>query len=289
MFTVSNFRTSILANAKSQTVLMESANKDWRGIFNQCALALFALCVVGCTTIDTSPGVGTALMDPFQDVERRILDVTNQSYESGDAAGAYAFKREMLEWNIDPTKLAEFDYWLSFLDFNLARLEEHFGDSDQSLRLFDHALEQLNRSDGSHAEAQALNAILVKSKIPLKPDDTFELLMDMRDMLDNALNLDRHSLRVQLAAVMDVVIHVPGFGRASNPDDVIELALTTDPIQVQESSIFTHPPTWGRAEVLALKIIHLGNSGRNDEATMTLELALREYPDHFRLRMLESR
>ncbi|MCY3884636.1 MAG: hypothetical protein OXG24_06910 [Gammaproteobacteria bacterium] len=266
---------------------MDAATKDWRGIFKPCALAVVALTIVGCAPIDTLDDVDASPTDPLQEAERRILETTDGSYENGDTSRAYALKREMLEWDIAPTKLAEFDYWLSFLDFNLARLEEHFGDPDQSLRLLNHALEQLNSTDGSHAEAQALNAILVKSKIPLTPDDTFELLMSMRETLDTALSLDQSSLRVQLAAVMDVVIHVPGFGRASNPDEIIAVALATDP-EGQKSSILSHPPTWGRAEVFALKVIHLRNSGLNDEAELTLEMALREYPSHFRLKMLDA-
>lgn len=265
---------------------MDTATKDRKRIFNPCALALVALFFLGCAPIDTLNDDDSARIDPLRHAEQRILAVTDQSYEDGDTSRAYALKREMLEWDIAPTRLAEFDYWLSFLDFNLARLELYFGDTDQSLRLLNHAIEQLNSSDGSHVEAQALYAILIKSKIPLAPDDTFELLMSMRKILDNASSLHQHNLRVQLAAVMDVVIHVPGFGRASNPDEIVERALATDAFDNQESSIFSHPPTWGRAEVFALKVVHLRNSDRNDEAELTLEMALREYPSHFRLRML---
>ena len=268
---------------------MDVTIERWRKIFNVCALALVAVFVVACTPIDTSNDAPISSVDPLQYVEQSILEVTDQSFEDRDTSVAYVLKRQMLEWEVAPDEENALAYWIAFLNFNIARLEEHLGDSEQSLLLVDQALGRLSSFDESHVEAQALKAILVKSKIPLAPDDTFELLMDMQDVLDNAINLNSANLRVQLAVAMDAVIQVPGFGGESDADEVLETALAMDEEQsANTGSIFSHPPTWGRAEVLALKVIHLRNSNRSNDATETLELALGEYPRHFLLRMLEA-
>ncbi len=268
---------------------MDVANEQRKKFCNASALAIVAVFVVSCTPTDTSNDGPISSVDPFQYVEQQILDVTDQSYEHGNASVAYALKRQMLEWDIGPHQEDAHAYWIAFLNFNVARLEEHFGDSEQGLLLIDQALGRLNSFDESHVEAQALKAILVKSKIPLVPDETFELLMDMQDVLDNAINLDSENLRVQLGAVMDAVIEVPGFGGGIDADEVLETALAMDPHRSDNvGSIFDHPPTWGRAEVLALKVVHLRNSGNKDGATETIESALEEFPNHFMLRMLET-
>ncbi len=268
---------------------MDVAKEQRMKFCNASALAIAAVFVVSCTPIDTSNDGPISLVDPFQYVEQQILDVTDESYENGNTSVAYALKRQMLEWDIAPHEENAHAYWIAFLNFNLARLEEHFGDSEQSLLLIDQALGRLNSFDESHVEAQALKAILVKSKIPLVPDETFELLMDMQDVLDNAMNLDSENFRVQLGAVMDAVIEVPGFGGEIDADAVLESALSMNPHHSENiGSIFDHPPTWGRAEVLALKAVHLRNSGNKDGAAETIESALEEFPNHFMLRILET-
>lgn len=266
---------------------MDVAIKHWRKILNASALALVAVVVWSCTPIDTSTDSPISSVDPFQYVEQQILDVTDQSYENGNTSVAYALKRDMLEWDIAPHKEIVLAYWIAFLNLNLARLEAHFGDSEQSLLLIDQAIGRLNSFGESHVEAQALKAILVKSKIPLVPDETFELLIDMQGVLDNAMNLESRNLRVQLAAAMEAVIEVPGFGGGTDATEVLDTALALDPRQTEGlGSVFDHPPTWGRAEVLALRAIHLRNSGDKEDATETIQSALEEFPNHFMLKML---
>ena len=268
---------------------MDVAIGHWGKFFNVSVLALVVGFVSACTPIDSSIDGPISSVDPFQYVEQQILDVSDQSYENSNTSVAYELKRQMLEWEIAPHEENALAYWIAFLNFNLARLEVHFGDAEQSLLLIDQALGRLNSFDESHVEAQALKAILVKSKIPLAPDDTFELLMDMQDVLVNALNLDEQNLRVQLAAAMDAVIVVPGFGGGTDADEILETALSMDPLQTDNlGAVFDHPPTWGRAEVLALKAIHLRNSGQKDGAVETIESALEEFPNHFLLRMLAA-
>ena len=264
---------------------MDVTNKHWGEVFSSFALAIVAVFAVGCTPI-FGP-VPSAY--PFQDLEQEILDVADRSYEEGDTSALYALERRIMGWDIVPQEENARAYWLAFLNFNLARIEEHSGDSEQSLLRIDRALEQINSLDESNVETQALKAILVKSKIPLAPDDTFELLMDMQDVLNTALNLDERNLRAQLAAAMDAVIEVPGFGGGIDANDILEAALAMDPYQTDNvGTVFDHPPTWGRAEVLALKVIHLRDSGRPNEARESLESALEEFPNHFVLKMLDT-
>ena len=139
---------------------MDVAVKHWRKIFNASAFAIVAGFVVACTPIDTSSEGPISSVDPFQFVEQQILEVTDESFENGNTSVAYALKRQMLEWDIAPQQENALAYWIAFLNFNLARLEEHFGDSEQSLLLIDQALGRLNSFDESHVEAQALKAIL---------------------------------------------------------------------------------------------------------------------------------
>lgn len=267
---------------------MSMVTNKWKNNSCKSVLAIIVLFVIGCAPIDTSNDLPNPTVDPFQSVERKILDATDQSYEEGDAGVAYLFKRQMEDWEISPSQEIAFAYWKAFLNFNLARLEQYFGDSEQSLELIDQAIVYLNGVDKVDAELQALRAILLKSKIPFASDDTFELLVAMRDNLANALVLDETNLRSQLASAMDAVILIPGFGAGANPDEVMQTALDMDSESTIGSTLFAFPPTWGREEVLALQVIHLSNLGQADEAASILELALEEYPNHFMLKMLDN-
>lgn len=250
-------------------------------------------CIVlaACTTLET-PGEGQSTHeDLLRDIESRILAASNQCYMDSDAADLYALKREILTWDVTADQQEAQEYWLAFADFNLAQLEAILGNPNQSKLLLEQALNSLRSMDSMNAEVRALLAILTQEKIRFAPGETFELVTQVRNQISTAMELDNENLRVQLANVMHSVIDIPGFGGATDPEEIIANALEKASIgsaPLNDKSRFSHPPTWGRARILGYEVVYLMNLGNDERAVETLNATLEEFPNHYWLMELAT-
>ncbi len=250
------------------------------------------LALSSCTTLETSTDGLQSGANPLEEIEHRILATSHQCYVAKDTSSLYALKREMLTWDVDSEQWAAHVYWLAFADFNIAQLEEIFGSTDQSLLLIDQAIDSLRDTEALNVEAHSLLAILSQEKIKFAPDETFELVTQVRNQVSSAIELDSENLRAHLANVMNSVVEIPGFGRSVDPQETIAQALEKASLDIgdmDEDLTFMHPPTWGFARILGYEVIYLMNVGNTEGAIEAIGRALEEFPDHYWLMELEAR
>ncbi|MCY4143530.1 MAG: hypothetical protein OXG08_07585 [Gammaproteobacteria bacterium] len=271
---------------------MPAKIRDLEGFCLLHLLIVAFLALSACTSLETSSDAHQSGANPLEEIERRILTTSHQCYVAKDASSLYALKREMLTWDVDPEQWAAQVYWLAFADFNLAQLEEIFGSTDQSLLLIEQAIDSLRDTATLNVEAHSLLAILFQEKIKFAPDETFELVTQVRNQISSAIELDSENLRAQLANVMNSVIEIPGFGRSVDPEETIALALekaSLDSADIYSQSTFAHAPTWGLARILGFEVIYHMNIGNTEHAVEAITRALEEFPDHYWLMELAAR
>ncbi len=249
---------------------------------------------LGCASVPDTPipiepvPDESALTDWLRSIEQITIETTNRIFESQNPREMYDLKRDAMAWTVEAAENPAINYWLAFIDFNLAQFEAEMGSQEQAATLIEASIRTLEQSGIADAEAFALLAILYREKVHFAPQDTFNLMSRLNSTISKGVELDEWNLRIHLALAIRAVRPVPGFGTGDNVRDVIDGAVATSLNATNDSSYDSsvwgsYPPTWGRARILALQASFLKSEGRTEDASEVLRRGLNEFPGHFKL------
>ncbi len=245
-------------------------------------LTVAASTIVACTSIDTptssdEPSQNTTWEFSWDGLEARIIELTDEAMVSGSPAQLYQLKSKLdSQSTTGDAEATTRNYWYAILNLNLIQVENTLDESRQASRLIDEAIEMLNDADYDAIEIHALLAILYRAKINHDEANTFELVMEMEDNLDAAIELDPMNRRVLLAQLLIGSDPAPGFNSVENLAPIIEDALASGLIH-EQGNAFT--PTWGMPLIYGFSVGLLMEQGEMDRAAQITKDAIEQYPN----------
>lgn len=238
----------------------------------------------GCQSVQQDSQVDSDIdwVFDWDELESRIIELTNEALRDENAAKLYSLKWRLAEvqTGADDHRSSSREYWTAVLNTNLIFFEQEHGESTQVHSLIDESIELLEQSNYPIVETNALLAILYRAKIDYDEEQTFELFSKMQDALDVAIDVDPANLRVLLAQVFIGVQPVLGFSIDLDIQNSIDTALTSKYETVGDAMT----PTWGLPELYGFAIGHLLEVDKLNEAYELTAQAIDRFPDDITLK-----
>ncbi|MXW07015.1 MAG: hypothetical protein F4X56_06790 [Gammaproteobacteria bacterium] len=251
-------------------------------MINTFRLSLFLSCILllftGCQSyqLDPTDETDTAWVFDWDELEARIIELTNQAVRDESPSELYRFKSQLVKIHTgeDDERALSREYWTAVLNTNLIFLEQEIGADDQVHRLIDESIELLEQTDYAIAETNSLLALLYRAKIDYDKTRTFELFSKMQDALDRAIEADPTNLRVLFAQIFIGVSPVTGFSIDIDVQANINTVLSSN----YETKGDAMTPTWGLPEIYGIAIGRLMEAEKITEASELTAMAIAKFP-----------
>lgn len=262
-----------------------------------CVVLLAIVLIVSCQLVDgpssavpsegeTSVAPSTEWLFSLDELEERIIFLTNQALQAADPQGLYQLKHRLMGFRSGDSIASMWarDYWHAFLNFNLMRVELYLHENSQVKLLLNEAIDTLVQSTSNSVEKEALLAILYHFQIGQDPANTFAHFTKMQDHLDAAVATDELNLRTQLAQVIIATNPIEGFRIDIDVEETVDQVMAQSMESPQSNDVAA--TTWGKSLVYQYWIDWLDNKGQREVAKNLIQQAIEEFPDDFFLQLL---